>query len=580
LNNSIFAAAFSKDCKTLAVAGDAGGVELFEMSGAAPVSRGVLPGPEQEVHSLTFSPGGEMLALAGLYDGTARLWVMAWAAPREQAILRRPDDDRRLRLKHRTISVAFSPDGKTLAALERDDGVRMWDLSGPEPRDRGQLRGPPGRLHLPRGIRVLLGGIYMLGNRAEIIFSADGNTLAAAQSGGWIKVWDVKGGQPIERAAFPAHGGTGTGALAFSPDGKTLCSGGGDHLVRNWDFTTAIPEEKPNPERTLGGLNAVAFSPDAKRLAVGGDDESVWVWDLFGPPALLSRAQSPRTTLAAGPTRSLAFGPDGVTLVVGGDRNSCTSAWDVSAVMPAIRFKLATNDHPAPAPLGAFSLAFSSDGKTLAAGGNSDHKVCVWDTRGDEPKARLVLDGDDPCATVVALSPDGLHLAFSGPGHSVRLWILAGLEPRERARFEGNGSPISALAFSADGKVLAAGSNAGTRLWHASDGQPKPLYPARDSSDLSTTPAITKSMGFSLTFTPDGKRLIAADQINDKNGLKPPRPAICVYDVSSGERLHEWDISVPCWAIALSPDGRHVAAARRDSTTLILRLPDPPAGRE
>ena len=50
----------------------------------------------------------------------------------------------------------------------------------------------------------------------------------------------------------------------------------------------------------------------------------------------------------------------------------------------------------------------------------------------------------------------------------------------------------------------------------------------------------------------------------------------CVYDVVSGDRLYGWDLSAPCWAIALAPDGRHVAAAQRDGITLILRLPDGP----
>jgi RNA polymerase sigma factor (sigma-70 family) len=578
-NHSILAAAFSEDGKRLAVAGDAGGVELFEISGAGPASRGVLPGIDQEVRSLTFSPDGQILALAGLLDRSARLWVVTGAAPRETAILRRPADKRPQLIKRGAISVAFSRDGKTLAALEGDDGVWLWDLSGPEPRDRGQLSVPPHRVNLPRGIRVLLGAIHGLGERAKVVFSPDGDTLAAAQSGGWIKVWDVTGGLPTERAEFAAHGGTGTGTLAFSPDGETLYSGGGDHLVRNWDLTAAEPKEKSSPTRTLGGQNAVAFSPEGKKLAVGGDDESVWVADLFGPATLLSRLQSPRTELAAGPTRSLAFSPDGATLIVGGDRNSLTSAWDVSGIIPAIRFKLEPNV-AAFAPVGAWSLAFSNDGKTLVRGGNSDHKVRLWDMRGHEPKERLVLDGDDRWPPVVALSPDDVHLAFSGPGHSVRLWVIAGLQPREQARLEGTGRPILSLAFSADGKALAAGSDAGTRLWSVSDEEPRSLHPVGNVSGFSTPPAITQSRGFSLAFTHDGKRLIAADQISDKNGRKPPRPAICVYDVTSGDRLHEWDISVPCRAIALAPDGRHVAAARRDGTTLILRLPGGLAGRE
>ena len=78
-NNQMHAAAFTKDSKTLAVAGDGNSVELFDCSGQEPVERGVLPGLTEEVRSLTFSPDGKMLALAGLRDGSVRLWDVTGA---------------------------------------------------------------------------------------------------------------------------------------------------------------------------------------------------------------------------------------------------------------------------------------------------------------------------------------------------------------------------------------------------------------------------------------------------------------------------------------------------------------------
>ena len=77
----------------------------------------------------------------------------------------------------------------------------------------------------------------------------------------------------------------------------------------------------------------------------------------------------------------------------------------------------------------------------------------------------------------------------------------------------------------------------------------------------------------SLAFSSDGTKLIAADQIADKHGQKPPAPAVCVYDVASGKRLQQWDLSAPCWSIALAPDDRHVAAAQQDGITVIFRIP-------
>ena len=226
-NNLIYATAFSPDGKVLAVAGDAGSVDLFDISGAQPVDRGVLTGINQQVHSLTFSSDGTILALAGLEDGSARLWdLTAAAAPREKAVLKQVDAAnsaplppaqpvavpgqpvlRPMRFVGRTrmISVDFAPDGKMLAVLEEDGGIRLWDLSRTEPSDRGRLEVRLARQDLPR--RRPGTPMYGLRELAGVAFSPDAKTLAAAQPGGLLRLWDLKSDKPTERAVFLATTG-------------------------------------------------------------------------------------------------------------------------------------------------------------------------------------------------------------------------------------------------------------------------------------------------------------------------------------------------------------------------------------
>jgi RNA polymerase sigma factor (sigma-70 family) len=587
-NNMIHATAFSPDGTTLAVAGDARSVDLFDMSGTQPVDRGALPGIVSQVRSLRFSPDGTILALAGLEDGTARLWDLTGTAPLEKVVLKPTEDADVAALppvqlgngpvqampnprliagqRHGMISIAFSPDGKNLAALEQDGDVRLWDLSRSEPANEFRLKVAPGQQDRP-GKRPG-GAMYGLRDLAMVTFSPDGGTLAAAQPRGWIRLWALKDGKATKRAAFPAHEGPVTGVLSFGPDGMMLYSGGGDHLVRTWDLTPAEPREKLEPKGPIGGLGSVAFSPDATKLAVI-DAEFVRIWDLSDTQNL-SCLPAPKIKIDVGPTGSLTFSPSGKVLICGGDLNTSPSMWDVSGLEPT-----RLGDLHSPAFLGIRSISFSSDGETLAAGYN-DHKVRVWDMRGPEPKERLELDGGERSFAAAAISPNGAHLAFGGPGYSMRLWVLAGLEPRERAVMQGTGWPVSSVAFSPNGKIVAAGTNGGTQLWDISGGRPRALHPTRNFIGFATALPINDCLGFSMVFSSDGKRLIAADQISDKAGKLPSRPAVCVYDVVSGDRLHEWDLSAPCRAIALAPDGRHVAAAQQDGVTLILRLPDGP----
>ena len=141
-------------------------------------------------------------------------------------------------------SVAFSPDGGTLASGSGDNTIRLWDT------------------HTAQHKTTLIGHT---GNITSIVFSPDGQTLASASWENTIRLWDPHTGQ-LKRIL--THYTVNVASVAFSPDGQTLASGGDYGTLWLWNTTTW------QVERTLPGhtglVEFVVFSsPDGKCLPVG-----------------------------------------------------------------------------------------------------------------------------------------------------------------------------------------------------------------------------------------------------------------------------------------------------------------------
>ena len=338
-SEAVWQPAFSPDGKTLYTTSNDGTVIAWDMTQTRRfgqqftfAGQGLLEWPYE--YAARFSPDGRLIAV-GLKKRGIALRHASSLTPVGAPLLQTGGE---------VTGLAFSRDGRTLAAVTQNGMATVWDVKS------RSLRRGPFRVDPTTAVGVSI--------------SADGTMLATAGENG-AELWDVATGTSI------GHMGdyTALGDIAFSPTGPLvafvrdgyLAGGGGD--VEVWDSArrSRITKILVDDVSVFGW--AIAFSPDGRTVATGGLDTLVHLWDVRSGTLVRELKQNVGSAVL-----SLEFSPDGSILAMSGGE-AFASLWDVDTGVP-IGPRLRVGG-------GEVSLDISPDGRRLLTT-HGDGKGAIW----------------------------------------------------------------------------------------------------------------------------------------------------------------------------------------------------------
>jgi WD40 repeat protein len=493
--------ALSRDGKTLASAG--GGQVLF---GEAATGRPLRP-MEQihfQMHSISFSPDGKLLAVVG-YPGMIHIAEVATGKVVRRFQVPPWGENWKERLEQpgaSFVAAAFSADGKCLIAPDCNWHVYVLEISTGRRLRRFSERA----------------------SGAPVAFALDGKMVAfGSYNEGWAVLADSTATRHRSFRSAERHGRI--NALAFSPDGKLLATGGDDAVVGLWDTATGKPLHPASGQELAIGCAALA--PDGKIVASFGWD---WVLRLWGAS---SGKELARLGKAEKYVSYLAFSPDGKSLVAGG-WDSVPQLWDLSRGTVMRRFE------------GAGQFIVSPDGKALLNSGPLGD-LLLWEVATGKKLHRLRGHSKEQEYWAAAFSPNGKLLATAGTDNTVGLWQVA--TGKELRRFQTAALWGRSLVFSPDGRNLFFGGEAQhIRRWDTATGDELPRI-------LTGTDRCTL-----LSYPPGGTTLAA---VGDDS-------ALFLWDMTRGKlRRRSLGHQGGVTDISFAADGKTLLSTGRDGTALV-----------
>ncbi|WP_181719594.1 NACHT and WD repeat domain-containing protein [Nocardia gipuzkoensis] len=455
----VYEVAFSPDGRTLATC-TYGKVQLWDLD-----SRQLIDAPfGDSATAIAFSPDGHYLAVGE--ERTIRLWNFG---------TRRQIADLPHGSRSAVLSVAFSPNGRTIGTGSDDGLVHWWDVATRHPLSE-PLTGHPSTVH-------------------AVAFTSDGHLVTSGRDGS-IRLWDSNRRRPLGQS-LTGHFWPAT-SMAFTSDGRTLVTGSGA-MVKVWDM----------PGRRLlgtlqsgdpGMISSVALNTNGHLLATGDSYGGVQFWNPRTRQPIGDRLDTGNSDVSFIEVRS----ESDVLATGSGDGN--VKFWDART-----HEQLGTPIKNRSGLLTA--MALSPDGRRLVTG-DAD-AAFRWDIATGESIGDPLYVRGGGGVTKLAISPDGRILATGSYLGLLQLWDMDTGQSLGDALASHLGT-MESLSFSPDGHTLATASGGTVRLWN-----------------IASRRQIGEPFDFqwrvgSVAFSPDGKTLAVGT--GEKN-LKTDEMTIEFWDV-------------------------------------------------